>query len=527
MTPENKFGGSFGANEWLVDEMYEQYLRDPNSITEDWKAFFAGYKPASNGASVSNVAVSGASASSAATAPGTPPVPKRDLKSQSTSATPSAPIAAAPVTPNMPTVSSSVAPSTSEPVPSAPITPSAPVPVAPVANSAPTVSVPVSSVAPSAPVAATPQVPKQPAQPQQVSQQVVQQVVRPAQQPTPTPAQPISKPVQEITSPSAARIEPLRGVANRVVQSMEASLSVPTATSVRAIPAKLMIDNRTVINNHLKRARGGKVSFTHIIGYAMIKALRAMPEMNAFFTEQDGKAAIGYPEHINLGIAIDLAKEDGSRQLLVPSIKGCEGMDFGQFWSTYESLVKKARKGTLAVEDFAGTTCSLTNPGTIGTVHSVPRLVQGQGLILGVGAMDYPAEFQGASEETIARLAISKVVTLTSTYDHRVIQGAQSGDFLRRIHEILLGAEGFYEEIFAALRIPYVPIHWHADMQFESESQVNKTARVQNLINSYRTFGHLMADIDPLEYQQRSHPDLDVVTHGLTLWDLDREFATG
>ena len=172
-------------------------------------------------------------------------------------------------------------------------------------------------------------------------------------------------------------------------------------------------------------------------------------------------------------------------------------MDFGQFWSTYESLVKKARKGTLAVEDFAGTTCSLTNPGTIGTVHSVPRLVQGQGLILGVGAMDYPAEFQGASEETIARLAISKVVTLTSTYDHRVIQGAQSGDFLRRIHEILLGAEGFYEEIFAALRIPYVPIHWHADMQFESESQVNKTARVQNLINSYRTFGHLMADIDP------------------------------
>ncbi|MEY3164002.1 MAG: 2-oxoglutarate dehydrogenase component, partial [Actinomycetota bacterium] len=208
-------------------------------------------------------------------------------------------------------------------------------------------------------------------------------------------------------------------------------------------------------------------------------------------------------------------------------IKGCEGMDFGQFWSTYESLVKKARKGSLAVEDFAGTTCSLTNPGTIGTVHSVPRLVQGQGLILGVGAMDYPAEFQGASEETIARLAISKVVTLTSTYDHRVIQGAQSGDFLRRIHEILLGAGGFYEEIFAALRIPYVPIHWHADMQFESDSQVNKTARVQNLINAYRTFGHLMADIDPLEYQQRTHSDLDVVTHGLTLWDLDREFATG
>ncbi len=176
MTPENKFGGSFGANEWLVDEMYEQYLRDPNSITEDWKAFFAGYKPASNGTSATN---------GVATAPGTPPVPKRDLKQQASPTVPSAPIA------------------------SAPATPSAPVPVAP--------------VAPSAPVAAAPQLPKQPAQPQPVVQQVVQQVVRPAQQPTPTPAQPISKPVQEITSPSAARIEPLRGVANRVVQSMEAS----------------------------------------------------------------------------------------------------------------------------------------------------------------------------------------------------------------------------------------------------------------------------------------------------------------
>ena len=157
----------------------------------------------------------------------------------------------------------------------------------------------------------------------------------------------------------------------------------------------------------------------------MIKAVRAMPEMNAFYGEIDGKPAIGKPEHMNLGIAIDLAKPDGSRQLLVPSVKGCEELDFGQFWSAYEAVIKKARSGTLAVEDFAGTTMSITNPGTIGTVHSVPRLVQGQGLILGVGAMDYPAEFQGASEETLANMAVSKVITLTSTYDHRVIQGAQ------------------------------------------------------------------------------------------------------
>ncbi|MFM7542978.1 MAG: multifunctional oxoglutarate decarboxylase/oxoglutarate dehydrogenase thiamine pyrophosphate-binding subunit/dihydrolipoyllysine-residue succinyltransferase subunit [Actinomycetales bacterium] len=495
MTPDNKFGGSFGPNEWLVDEMYEQYLRDPNSIDEKWRAFFAGYKPSIsvNSASGTSAQLSnggiGSGASNSNSTPGAPPVPKRVQKSE---------MAASATTENVASSSASgpSASGASASIPSA----SAQSASGQSASGAGTTGANVQSNQP---------------------------VVRQVKQATPTPAQPISRPVQEISAPGAARIEPLRGVASRVVQSMEASLSVPTATSVRAIPAKLMIDNRTVINNHLKRARGGKVSFTHIIGYAMIRALREMPEMNAFFTEQDGKPAIGFPEHINLGIAIDLAKPDGSRQLLVPSIKGCENLDFGQFWATYESLVKKARNGALTVEDFAGTTCSLTNPGTIGTVHSVPRLVQGQGLILGVGAMDYPAEFQGASEETIARMAISKVVTLTSTYDHRVIQGAQSGDFLRRVHEILLGESGFYDEIFAALRIPYVPIRWHSDIHFDSQISLSKEARIQQLINAYRSFGHLMSDIDPLEYQQRSHPDLDVVTHGLTLWDLDREFATG
>ena len=401
----------FGANDWLVEEMYERYQGDPNSVEPSWIEFFKTYKP-------------GATLSAPVSKSGTPPIPK-------------------------------------------------------------------------------------------------------ATQPTPAPAQAPVKPVPVLVTPSAATMEPLRGVAGRVVASMEASLTVPTATSVRAIPAKLMIDNRTVITNHLKRTRGGKVSFTHIIAYAMIKALRSMPEMNAFYGELDGKPALGRPEHINLGIAIDMAKPDGTRQLLVPSIKGCEELDFGQFWVAYEEIVKKARGGTLTVEDYAGTTVSLTNPGTIGTVHSVPRLVQGQGLIVGVGAMDYPAEFQGASEETLARMAISKVVTLTSTYDHRVIQGAQSGDFLRRIHEILLGAENFYDEIFAALRIPYEPIRWASDFDFSKDEELNKTARVQQLIQAYRTYGHLMADTDPLEYVQRSHPDLDVVTHGLTLWDLDREFATG
>src|SRR6188472_3537687 len=138
-------------------------------------------------------------------------------------------------------------------------------------------------------------------------------------------------------------------------------------------------------------------------------------------------------------------------------------MSFTQFWAAYEQVVRKSRTGKLVAEDYAGTTISLTNPGTIGTNHSVPRLMAGQGAIVGVGSLEYPAEWQGASEETLNRSAISKIVTLTSTYDHRIIQGAQSGDFLRRIHQLLLGEDGFYDAIFRSLRIPYEPIRWIQD----------------------------------------------------------------
>ncbi len=308
---------------------------------------------------------------------------------------------------------------------------------------------------------------------------------------------------------------------------MAASLAVPTATSVRGIPAKLLIDNRIVINNHLARGRGGKISFTHLIGYAIVKALGSAAEMNEAYTEVDGKPAVVRPEHVNLGLAIDVPKADGSRQLLVPNISAAEQMDFRQFWTAYEDVVRKARTGKLTVEDFAGTTISLTNPGTIGTEHSVPRLMPGQGCIVGVGAMEYPAAYQGASAETTARLAISKTVTLTSTYDHRIIQGAQSGEFLRVIHQLLLGEGGFYDEIFQSLRIPYEPVRWVRDIPAGHEDDITKAARVYELVHAYRVRGHLMADTDPLEYRQRKHPDLDINQHGLTLWDLEREFATG
>ena len=321
---------------------------------------------------------------------------------------------------------------------------------------------------------------------------------------------------------------PLKGAAARTAQNMDASLTVPTATSVRSVPVKLLFDNRTVINNHLRRARGGKVSFTHLIGYAVVKALKAIPEMNTgYTTNEKGKPVQLKPEHVNFGLAIDLPKPDGSRQLLVPSIKAAETMGFAEFWQAYELMVMKARDGKLEVADFQGTTVSLTNPGGIGTNHSVPRLMSGQGVIIGVGSMDYPPEFQGASEETIANLAVSKMMTLTSTYDHRVIQGAQSGEFLKKIHQLLLGEDGFYDEIFHALRIPYEPIRWAQDIAVSHDDQVHRQARVLELVHAFRVRGHLMADTNPLEYKQRSHPDLDTASHGLTLWDLDREFATG
>ncbi|CAJ1500487.1 multifunctional oxoglutarate decarboxylase/oxoglutarate dehydrogenase thiamine pyrophosphate-binding subunit/dihydrolipoyllysine-residue succinyltransferase subunit [[Mycobacterium] holstebronense] len=349
----------------------------------------------------------------------------------------------------------------------------------------------------------------------------------PAAKPAPAAAKPApaAKPAaSQAPAPLADdELQVLRGAAAAVVKNMSTSLEVPTATSVRAVPAKLMIDNRVVINNQLKRTRGGKISFTHLLGYAIVQAVKQFPNMNRHFAEVDGKPNAVTPAHTNLGLAIDLQGAGGKRSLVVAAIKGSESLRFAQFVDAYEDIVRRARDGKLTAEDFAGVTISLTNPGTIGTVHSVPRLMAGQGAIIGVGAMEYPAEFQGASEARIAELGVGKVITLTSTYDHRIIQGAESGDFLRTVHEMLL-SDAFWDEIFFELSIPYEPIRWRTD---NSDSIVDKNARVVELIAAYRNRGHLMADIDPLRLDNtrfRSHPDLDVQSHGLTLWDLDREF---
>ncbi len=382
---------------------------------------------------------------------------------------------------------------------------------------------------PERPAAATDPAPPAPAPPGGMASGAGTAPAQPAT--TSRPAAPAATGADSGTGPAPAAADAavarLRGAAARTAVNMAASLSVPTATSVRSIPAKLLIDNRIVINNHLARGRGGKVSFTHLIGYAVVKALTTVKVMNNAYTEVDGKPAIVEPGHVNLGLAIDVTAKDGARQLLVPAVKSAESMDFRQFWMAYEDVVRRARTGKLTVDDFAGTTISLTNPGTIGTEHSVPRLMAGQGCIVGVGAMEYPAAYQGAAEDTMTRLAISKAVTLTSTYDHRIIQGAQSGEFLRRIHALLLGEDGFWDEVFKSLQIPYEPVRWVQDISAGHEDDITKSARVHELIHAYRVRGHLMADTDPLEYKQRKHPDLDINQHGLTLWDLERTFATG
>lgn len=482
---------AFGANEWLVDEMYESYLADPKSVDPAWSAYFEGdgFKGHSPGD---------------AKQPKAADAPRPDAVSDNK--TPEAPsrgtAAAAPASSQPAAQAAAVAPAPAAPTPAAPAVPGSAT-SATQSSKTQTQTQPAANTQKAAPAASGAPTGGTVNQP-------------PSAQPKPAPA----------TSTDAER-KILRGAPARTAQNMETSLGVPTATSVRQVPVKLLIDNRIVVNNHLRRARGGKISFTHLVGWALVKALKTLPEMNASYDETDGKPTLVQPEHINLGLAIDMQKPDGTRQLLVPSIKATESMTFAEFWMAYEDIVRRARDNKLALPDFQGTTISLTNPGTIGTQHSVPRLMSGQGCIIGVGAMEYPTEYQGAAEETMAKLAVSKVMTLTSTYDHRIIQGAQSGEFLRRLHRLLLGEDGFYDEIFQSLRIPYEPIRWAADLPHSHEEDVSKQARILELIHAYRVRGHIMADTDPLEYKQRSHPDLDVATHGLTLWDLDREFATG
>ncbi|MCA1709780.1 MAG: 2-oxo acid dehydrogenase subunit E2, partial [Actinobacteria bacterium] len=300
---------AFGPNSWLVDEMYQQYQENPQSVGESWRDFFEGY---------------------------TPEKPERS-----------------------------------------------------------------SSNGQETPAEIRP----------------LEEALRAAPPPQAAPKQ---APTQESHEGAPEGSSPLRGVAARIAENMEASLAVPTATSVRTIPAKLLEENRRIINRYLASKRGGKVSFTHMIGYAILRALEARPSMKASYAEIDGKPHLVQNKNVNFGLAVDMTRPDGTRVLYVPNIKSAEELDFGEFWGAYEELIHKVRGNKLAPEDFTGTTVTLTNPGTVGTSLSVPRLMQNQGLIVGTGAIQYPPEYEAADPRSLAQIGVSKVITITSTYDHRV-----------------------------------------------------------------------------------------------------------
>ena len=493
--PHHLIPEEFAGNEWLVDELFEKYQDDKNSVDKKWWPIFEEMSKGSDSDS--------ASPSQAAST-------SNGAATKTSAAAPSKAAASSSTQENKPKVTQEKT------------APAAKAEAKPRSES----SEPKRAAAPSATTGGS----KAKGKPEGVDQETNGNEGSPTKRPI--RAQPESaakpKPKEQPEEVEAQdKVVKLRGPAKAVAANMDASLSVPTATTVRAVPAKLLIDNRLVINSHLSRNRGGKVSFTHLIGYAVIRALANYPSQNVVYGEVDGKPAAIQPAHVNFGIAIDIPNKDGSRNLVVPNIKGAEGMTFMQFWTAYEDVVKRGRSGELTMEDYQGTTVSLTNPGGIGTVHSVPRLSKGQACIVGVGALDYPAEYKGASPRTTARMGVSKIITLTSTYDHRVIQGAGSGEFLKLVEHYLLGGDDFYDTIFEALRIPYEPVRWAVDNQVNPETQINKVARIQQLIHAYRVRGHLMADTNPLEYVMRKHPDLDIRSYGLTLWDLEREWPTG
>lgn len=335
-----------------------------------------------------------------------------------------------------------------------------------------------------------------------------------------------------VTVGEYTEVRPLTGAAKKIVENMELSLAVPTATTFRNVPVKLLEENRRIINERLAETGRGKVSFTHLIAWAIIESAKVYRAINNGYGFIDGKPSRLENESINLGIAIDLEKKDGSRSLLVPNIKGCEMMNFAEFFDAYNLQVKKARDGKLEIPDFQGTTISLTNPGTIGTAASNPRLMNGQSAIIATGAIEYPAEYQAMTSAALSQLGISKTITLTSTYDHRVIQGAESGLFLAKIHEFLVGQHGFYDSVFEDLGINVPAMRWAPDynpslFSDRAAEQAEKQANVLQLINAYRIRGHLLADIDPLNMTSHHSAELELESFGLTIWDLDREFITG
>jgi 2-oxoglutarate dehydrogenase E1 component len=317
-------------------------------------------------------------------------------------------------------------------------------------------------------------------------------------------------------SPLPAGLSPITGPAARLVQNMSESLGVPTATSFRDVSVATLDARRKSLNGALA-PRGLKVSFTHLIGYAIVQAVKQLPVMVRAFYDVDGKPHRFDPDGIHLGLAVDVEKKDGSRTLVVPVIKHAEAMDFAAFHAAYESLVDRARTNRLLPDDFAGATITLTNPGTIGTVASVPRLMKGQGSIIATGA--------------IRDVAVERIMTITSTYDHRVIQGAESGMFLRRLDALLQGEDRFYDLVLESLGVSGSG-EWGVGLSAAPQSttphsppprdvgtgveDLKHVAAAMGLVKAHRHFGHMAARLDPLGSEPPGDPALDPAPLGLT-----------
>lgn len=320
--------------------------------------------------------------------------------------------------------------------------------------------------------------------------------------------------------PAHAKVTPLKGPLATLASYMEQSLAIPTATSFRTIAVDALDVRRRDLNAAIKAAgRSEKISFTHLIAFALIRAARELPFITAHF-RRDGDRLVRVEPGIHLGLAVDAERKDGSRFLVVPVIKSADALDFAAFRSTYESLVTKARENTLTADELQGASFTLTNPGGIGTSASVPRLMAGQGAIIATGAIGYPPGFTRANEASLKALGITKIMQITSTYDHRVIQGAQSGEYLRRVDELLQGKDGFFEAIFASLGLRESQAAAEAiaepKITTASDEMLRAVAAGMALVAAYRTHGHLAAHLDPLGTAAPGDPSLEPANWGLT-----------
>jgi len=326
----------------------------------------------------------------------------------------------------------------------------------------------------------------------------------------------------------------LRGPAGMLAKAMDESRSIPTATSFRTIAVDTLDAKRKGLNGALAE-RGMKVSFTHLVAWAIVQAARQWPVMARHFEQRDGKSLSVSDGQVNLGIAVDVEKKDGSRSLMVPAIKGADQLDFPAFHAYYEDLITKTRENRLTPDDFAGTNITLTNPGGIGTVASVPRLMNGQGTIVAAGSIAYPPEWSHADREKIEQIGVSKVMTLTSTYDHRIIQGAESGNFLKTLESLLAGDDGFYEAVAGDLGVDGAVLAAaqpkaklapplsaaaapapSAIAEAPTPELLQAVQAATSLLKAYRTHGHLAANLDPLGAEPKGDPALDPETVHLT-----------